>query len=58
MTVHKADSRGKPGRRPRAESKEGATFDTELQRYVTPSERVTMSNRAKSEYDIMSWWQL
>jgi hypothetical protein len=43
MTVHKADSRGKPGRRPRA-SKDGATFDTELQRYVMPGERrVTMT---------------
>ena len=38
MTVHKADSHGKPGRRPRA-SKDGATFDTELQRYVMPKER-------------------
>ena len=45
MTVHKADSHGKPGRRPRAPSKEGATFDTELQRYVMPSERATMSTR-------------
>jgi hypothetical protein len=35
MTVHEADH-GKPGRRPRA-SKDGATFDTELQRYVMPA---------------------
>ena len=38
MTDHKTDSHDKPGRRPRA-SKEGATFDTELQRYVMLSER-------------------
>ena len=44
MTVHKADIRGKPGRRPRAQPKKEATFDTELQRYVMPSERrVTMT---------------
>ena len=30
---------GKPGRRPRAPSKKEAIFDTELQRYVMPSER-------------------
>lgn len=38
MTGHKADSHGKPGRRPRAPPKEEATFDTELQRYVMPGE--------------------
>jgi hypothetical protein len=41
MTAHKTDShaRGRPkGQRSRA-PKEEATFDTELQRYVMPSER-------------------
>jgi hypothetical protein len=38
----------KPGRRPRAPPKEEATFDTELQRYVVPSERVTMPKHGKS----------
>jgi len=37
----------KPDRRPRAPSKEGATFDIELQRYVMPSERVAMSKQSK-----------
>jgi hypothetical protein len=40
----------KPGRRPRAPPKEGATFDTELQRYVMPSERrVTMLKSDKGK---------
>jgi len=38
MTARKPDPHAKPGRRPRA-SKDGATFDTELQRYVMPGER-------------------
>ena len=32
---------GKPGRRPRAQPKEAAIFDTELQRYVMRSKRRT-----------------
>jgi len=38
MTARKSDHHVKPGRRPRASPKEGATFDTELQRYVMPGE--------------------
>jgi hypothetical protein len=38
MTTRKPDPHAKPGRHPRA-SKDGATFDTELQRYVMPGER-------------------
>jgi len=38
MTVRKSDPHAKPGRRPRV-SKEGATFDTEQQRYFMPGER-------------------
>ena len=39
MTTNKPDSHVEPGRRPRAPPKEGATFDTEQQRYVMPGER-------------------
>jgi hypothetical protein len=41
MTAHKTDRHAKRGRRTRAPPKEEATFDTELQRYVMPSERVS-----------------
>ena len=47
MTARKPNPHEKPGRRPRAPPKEGATFDTELQRYVMPSERITMSKQGK-----------
>jgi hypothetical protein len=47
MTARKTDYHANPGRRPRALPKEGATFDTELQRDVMPSERVTMSKQGK-----------
>ena len=48
MTVHKTDSHGKPGRRPRASPKEGATFNTELQRYIMPGEcSTTMTKQDK-----------
>ncbi len=46
MTAHKTNRHAKRGRRPRA-PKEGATFDTELQRYVMQSERVTMSKQSE-----------
>ena len=45
--THKTDRHAKRGRRPRA-PKEEATFDTELLRYVMPSERsVTMPKQDK-----------
>jgi hypothetical protein len=47
MTAHKTDRHAKRGRRP-APTKEEATFDTELQRYVMPSEHsVTMLKQDK-----------
>ena len=49
MTAHKTDSHAKRGRRAQP-PKEEATFDTELQRYVMPSEhRATVSKQSKSE---------
>ena len=39
MTVHKTDSHNKRGHRRVKPPNEEATFDTELQRYVMPSER-------------------
>jgi hypothetical protein len=48
MTARKSDHHAKPGRRPRASPKEGATFDIELQRYVMTSERsVTMLKQSE-----------
>jgi hypothetical protein len=47
MTLRKTDPHANLGRRPQAPIKEGATFDTELQRYVTPNERATMSKQDK-----------
>jgi hypothetical protein len=49
MTAHKTDSHAKRGRRAQP-PKEEATFDTELQRDVMPSERVSpCSSRARGE---------
>ncbi len=39
MTVHNTDSHTRRGHRRVKPPKERATFDTELQRYVMPSER-------------------
>ncbi len=39
MTAHKTYSHGKRGRRRDHPPKDEAIFDTELQRYVMPSER-------------------
>jgi hypothetical protein len=50
--THKTDphARGRPKTQRTHAPKEEATFDTELQRYVMPSERhVTCSSRAKGE---------
>ena len=52
MTVHKKDphSRGRPKTQRTHTPKEEAIFDTELQRYIMPSERhVTMTKQGKSE---------
>jgi hypothetical protein len=46
MTTRKPDPHAKPGRRPKAPPKEGATFDTELQRYVMPGERMTKQEKS------------
>jgi hypothetical protein len=45
----KTDHHDKRGRRPRAPPKEEATFDTELQRYVMPSERAIKHIQKKDE---------
>jgi len=37
---HKKDSHAQRGRRRSKPSKEEATFDTELQKYIMPSERL------------------
>ena len=49
IATHKTDSHAKPGRRPRAPPKEGATFDTELQRYVMPGERRAIMTKQRQE---------
>jgi len=46
MTALKPDPHAKPGRRPKAPPKEGATFDVELQRYVMSGERMTKQDKS------------
>ena len=47
--IPKTDRQDKRGRRPRAPPKEEATFDTDLQRYVMPSERAIKHTQNKDE---------
>jgi hypothetical protein len=47
MTVHNTDGHTERGYRRAKPPKEQAIFDTELQRYIMPNERVAMSKHGK-----------
>jgi hypothetical protein len=52
MSAHKTDGHARRGRRRVHPLKDEATFDTELQRYIMPSERhANMPKQGKSELD-------
>ncbi len=49
MSAHKKDSHAKRGYRRIKLPKEEATFDTELQRYIMPSEHAFVPKQGKSK---------
>lgn len=53
--THKIELNAEKGPRARRAYKEEATFDSELQRYVMPSERFIMPKQKRSEVRMPGW---